>query len=169
MAAADLPRCSYLLFAAVDLPLLLCRQGEHGLPVLLCEVELILENRKWQKGERAAKFGGVTKFAWKHKIMFDAGALISLREVIGNQRQISCLAGFNSMRNESVGRSTRGNKHLETTCVNTYLTEVDKGRRRGGGWPDKHQQSPLLKSKHFSHIHHILCKWASCESHEKPL
>lgn len=64
--------------------------------------------------------------------MFDAGALISLREIIVNQRQISRLAGFNSMRNESVGCSTRGNKHLETTCVNTYLTEVDKGRRRGG-------------------------------------
>lgn len=64
--------------------------------------------------------------------MFDAGALITLCEIMVNQGQISCLAGFNSMRKESVGCSTRGNKHLETTCVNTYLTEVDKGRRREG-------------------------------------
>lgn len=34
----------YLLLAAVDLPFLLCRQGEHGFPVFFCEVKLILQN-----------------------------------------------------------------------------------------------------------------------------
>lgn len=48
------------------------------------------------------------------------------------------------MRNESVGCSTRGNKHLETTCVNTYLTEVDKGCRRGRGGVDLINTSKVL-------------------------
>lgn len=33
----------YLLLAAVDLPFFLGRQGEHGLPVLLCEIQFILQ------------------------------------------------------------------------------------------------------------------------------
>ena len=39
-------RISYLLLAAVDLPLLLRRQREHGLSVLVREVEFILETGK---------------------------------------------------------------------------------------------------------------------------
>lgn len=36
------------------------------------------------------------------------------------------------MSNESVGCLTCGNKHLKTTCVDTYLAEVHKGCCWGG-------------------------------------
>lgn len=49
-------RVFYLLFAAVDLPFLLCRQGEHGFPVFFCEVELIL----WS----GTKIGIMLKRCW---------------------------------------------------------------------------------------------------------
>lgn len=42
----------YLLFAAVDLPFLLCGKSKHGFPVLLCEVKLILQSRE-EEVERA--------------------------------------------------------------------------------------------------------------------
>lgn len=51
-AAAAATLLPYLLFAAVDLPLLLCRQGEHGFPVLLREVELILHGGGGKKNDR---------------------------------------------------------------------------------------------------------------------
>ena len=35
----------YLLFAAVDLPFLLIRQSKHGLPVLIRQVQLILQQQ----------------------------------------------------------------------------------------------------------------------------
>lgn len=44
----------YLLLATVDLPFLLCRQGEHGFPVFLCKVQLILQSGK-EIAERVKK------------------------------------------------------------------------------------------------------------------
>lgn len=46
---------SYLLFAAVDLPFLLCRQGKHGFPVFLCEVKLILQSGGKTEKKRVKK------------------------------------------------------------------------------------------------------------------
>lgn len=38
-------RPTHLLLAAVDLPFLLIRQSKHGLSVLICQVQLILQNK----------------------------------------------------------------------------------------------------------------------------
>lgn len=52
-------RVFYLLFAAVDLPFLLCRQGKHGFSVFLCEVKLILQ--------REVKIAVKVKTCWREE------------------------------------------------------------------------------------------------------
>lgn len=101
------------------------------------------------------------------KNMFVAKSFICY-EIISNQRQISCLAGFNWMSNESVGCLTCGNIHLETTCVNTYLTEVHKGCCWGGA-DLTNTRKLLYKIKNVFNVEQFLCKWAWCENHEKPI
>lgn len=67
----------YLLFAAVDLPFLLRRQGEHSFPVLLCEVELILHSggkKEKCSGRGKTNVMSSQSFAdgWMDEIMFTA-------------------------------------------------------------------------------------------------
>lgn len=93
--------------------------------------------------------------------MFVAKSFICY-EVISNQRQISCLAGFNWMSNQAWAAW-----HVATYIWRQHVsTHIWQRYTKGAAGEVQTLQIPenfCTKSKMF------LCKWAWCENHEKPI